>query len=69
MRRIYVFYSVRRAITGSFFAAALAGIKPLMSVSATLTHTIINAEVKGKLASVVIPVKCPSNALMPMDNK
>jgi hypothetical protein len=46
------FYSVRSAMTGSFFAAALAGIKPLIIVSVTLTKTMIAAELIGKDASV-----------------
>ena len=37
-------YSVLRAITGSFFAAALAGIRPLIKVSPTLTTTINAAD-------------------------
>ena len=48
-RRTYIYnfaaenHSVRRAITGSFLAAADAGMRPDMSVSTTLMTTIITA--------------------------
>ena len=60
------FYSVRKAITGSFFAAAEAGIKPLISVNTMLTATIISAEESGSAASVEMPVSTPRIALTPV---
>ena len=50
------FYSVRRAITGSFFAAACAGIKPETSVSKIETHTMIKAVNGGSAAMFAMPV-------------
>ena len=44
------FYSVRSAITGSFFAAAEAGMSPEMSVSTTLMRIMRSAEPKGRCA-------------------
>ena len=55
---------MRRAITGSFFAAAPAGIKPLIKVKPTLTQTIMNAERTGNEQRVVKPVSAPKIALM-----
>ena len=49
------FYSVRSAMTGSFFAAACAGMRPEMSVSATLTQTMTNAVSGGSIAMPAIP--------------
>ena len=49
------FYSVRSAMTGSFFAAACAGMSPEMSVSATLTHTMMKAVSGGSVAMPAIP--------------
>ena len=61
------FYSVRRATTGSFFAAALAGIKPLIKVSTMLMTTIIAADAMGRDARVAIPVKLLRIALIAME--
>ena len=58
-------YSVRSAITGSFLAAAFAGIKPLISVNTTLMITIVTAERIGKDASDAIPVNTFKIALIP----
>ena len=60
---------MRSATTGSFFAAAFAGINPLISVSVTLITTMIIAEVNGKDAKVAIPVKCPKRALIPIESR
>ena len=49
-------YSVLRAITGSFLAAAEAGIRPDTRVSATLTQTIIIACHMGSAARPEMPV-------------
>ena len=43
-------YSVRRAITGSFLAADLDGIKPEISVKTTLIVNIISATHHGNKA-------------------
>ena len=58
-------YSVRSATTGSFFAAALAGIKPLIKVKVILMTIIVIAELIGKFAKVEMPVSMPSRALTP----
>ena len=50
-------YSERSATTGSFFAAAFAGIKPLIKVKTMLMTIIVIAEVAGKVANEGIPVK------------
>ncbi len=63
------FYSVRSATTGSFFAAALAGIKPLIIVKDTLTATMIRAEPIGNDASVVMPVSVPKMPLTSADKR
>lgn len=49
------FYSVLSAMTGSFFAAAAAGMSPEMSVSATLMSTMIPAVRMGSEAIPEIP--------------
>ena len=49
-------YSVLSAITGSFFAATLAGISPEISVSTTLTVTMTSAATGESAASPAIPV-------------
>ncbi len=46
------FYSVRSAMTGSFFAAAEAGMSPEMRVSTTLTSTMTIACHQGSAAIV-----------------
>ena len=52
------FYSVRKATTGSFFAALLEGIKPDRSVNATLTRIRTIAAGIGKNAlRLLIPVR------------
>ncbi len=63
----FIHYSVRRAITGSFFAAAFAGIKPLIKVSTTLIATIAIPCPTGNAAKPAIPVKNSSSILMGMD--
>lgn len=65
----FLHYSVRSAITGSFFAALFAGIKPLIKVSATLIATIISADVNGRAANFAIPVSGPKIALMPSERR
>ena len=60
---------MRNATTGSFFAAAFAGIRPLISVNVMLMTTIITAEAIGKDASVVRPGRVPSRALIPTDKR
>ena len=57
-------YSVRSAITGSFRAAACAGMSPEMRVSATLTHTMIKAVSGGSDAMPAIPESEKMIALM-----
>ena len=53
-----VFYSVRSATTGSFFAALAEGIMPAISVKTTLMPIRISATGKGKIASrLLIPVR------------
>ncbi len=54
---LFLFYSVRSAMTGSFFAAAEAGISPEIRVSITLTSTITSADDTGSAASPAIPVR------------
>lgn len=49
-------HSLRSAMTGSFFAAALAGISPETRVRTTETHTIARARYQGRAASPAIPV-------------
>ena len=61
------FYSVRRATTGSFLAAAPAGIKPLINVNVILITIIIIAELNGNAANVLIPVSAPRIALTPIE--
>ena len=51
------FYSVRSAMTGSFFAADCAGMSPEMSVKTTLTHTMMNAVETGSVAMPAMPVR------------
>ena len=64
MRRIYAFYySVLSATTGSFFAAAFAGIKPLIKVNAMLITTMVTAEAAGNVAKDGMPVK-PSKMIL-----
>ena len=46
-----IFYSVRSATTGSFFAALAEGIMPAISVKTTLMPIRIRATGKGKIAS------------------
>lgn len=48
----YLHYSVRSATTGSFFAAAFAGIKPLIKVKQILMTTMMIAEGSGSDANV-----------------
>ena len=48
-------YSVRRAMTGSFFAADCAGMSPETSVSTTLTSTMMNAVPTGSAAMPAMP--------------
>jgi hypothetical protein len=62
-------YSLRRATTGSFFAAARAGIKPLISVNKILIQIMMNAEPNGNAANVAIPVNVPSKALIANDSR
>ncbi len=50
-----VFYSVRSAITGSFLAAADAGMRPEMSVRTTLMSTMIPAVRMGREAMPAMP--------------
>ena len=69
MPRAVAFYSVRNAITGSFFAAAEAGINPETSVSNTLISTITSADVTGSAASPAIPVSENKIALIANDSK
>lgn len=53
----YLCYSVRRAVTGSFFAAFLEGIHPPISVNIILSRTRITAPVIGRTAfTSVAPV-------------
>ena len=51
----YGFYSVRRASTGSFFAAERAGIKPPTSVKIMLKITSEAALAAGKAAEISMP--------------
>lgn len=69
VQKFFSFYSVRRAMTGSFFAALLAGIKPLIKVSAILMTTIIIAELNGNAANFAMPVSGDKIALMPIESK
>ncbi len=62
-------YSVRRATTGSFFAAAPAGIKPLIKVKPTLMAIIMSAELNGRDAKVEMPVNEPKRALIPKESR
>lgn len=48
--RAKINYSVRRATTGSFFAALLAGIRPDMQVSPTLSSMSSSASSMGRAA-------------------
>ena len=50
-------YSLLSAITGSFFAAAFAGIRPAINVSNMLIATKIIEPKIGKFASPAMPVK------------
>lgn len=50
-------YSVRSAMTGSFFAADCAGMSPEMSVSTMLMATIMRAVVNGSAAIPEIPAR------------
>ena len=53
----YLYYSVRRAVTGSFLAAFLEGIHPPISVNIILSRTRITAPVIGRTAfTSVAPV-------------
>ena len=58
------FYSVRRAMTGSFLAADCAGMSPETSVRATLTHTMTIADVTGSDAMPAMPVSPSRMRLM-----
>ena len=58
-------YSVRKATTGSFFAALLDGIMPAKRVSITLIMTNMTATGTGRTAlSPLIPVKWCKIALI-----
>ena len=50
-------YSVRSAMTGSFFAADCAGMSPEMSVSTMLMATIMRAVVNGSAAIPEMPAR------------
>ena len=58
-------YSVRNATTGSFFAAALAGINPLIKVKIMLIAIMIPADNNGKSAIFLILAKFQNSALTP----
>ena len=60
---------MRSATTGSFFAAAEAGIKPLIKVKQMLMVTMAIAELIGKVAIPEMPAKYTNSAFIPMDNK
>lgn len=64
-----LFYSVRSAMTGSFFAAACAGTSPLINVRRMLTSIITSPCPNGKAANVAIPVSFPSNRLIGTDSR
>ena len=70
LRSISAFYSVRRATTGSFFAAARDGIIPLMSVNEMLIAIKINAVGTGNTAlKFAIPVKACKIALIGIQSR
>lgn len=66
----FINYSVRRATTGSFFAALLEGIIPAKSVKIMLMQTKAIAIVGGKIAlRLVIPVRCCKIIFIGMHNR
>lgn len=62
-------YSVRSAMTGSFFAAADAGMSPEMSVSATETHTMMNAVSGCRAAMPEMPVRLDITMLITRESR
>ena len=69
LRSISAFYSVRRATTGSFFAAAFAGIKPLIRVREILIKIITIADLNGNAAMFAMPATLLNIALIPIDSR
>ena len=59
-----LFYSVLRAVTGSFLAAILAGINPAIKVRNILINTKMTPPFTGSAASPQISVMAATIALM-----
>ena len=64
-----LFYSVRSAMTGSFFAAADAGMRPEISVNTTLMTTMMIADTGESEAIPPIPEREKMIALIGISNR